>query len=175
MALLVGSSNWVHKTWIHSIQRWRHFGAKTSWSTWTAPPLFILDPVFLIRIDHHSVIYICQLDEIHYLETRSCRVNTSFIVKKKKNKLILTFETRKWTSWNPSAARTRNTSKTCGSWTPNSWCQRLKRFPLSFAPTRWLGGLGKHFQPSLIFANMAGAPAFLQGRLCCKCLLGRTL
>ncbi len=33
LALQVGSSNWVHKTQIHSIQRWRHFGAKTSWST----------------------------------------------------------------------------------------------------------------------------------------------
>jgi len=30
LALQVGFSNWVHKTPIHSIQRWQHFGAKTS-------------------------------------------------------------------------------------------------------------------------------------------------
>jgi hypothetical protein len=55
---------------------WHHFGAKTSWSTWTAPPLLLLDPIFLIQIDYHSVLYImcvcvCQLDEIQYLENRS--------------------------------------------------------------------------------------------------------
>ncbi len=33
LALQVGSSNWVHKTRIHSIQRWHHFGSKTSQST----------------------------------------------------------------------------------------------------------------------------------------------
>ncbi len=32
LALQVRSSNWVHKTRINSIQRWRHFGTKTSWS-----------------------------------------------------------------------------------------------------------------------------------------------
>jgi hypothetical protein len=30
LALQVGSSNWVHKIRIHSIQRWHHFGTKTS-------------------------------------------------------------------------------------------------------------------------------------------------
>ncbi len=30
LVLKVGSSNWVHKTQIHSIQRWHPFGAKTS-------------------------------------------------------------------------------------------------------------------------------------------------
>jgi hypothetical protein len=34
LALQVGSSNWVHKTRIHSIQRWHHFGIKL------ANPLF---------------------------------------------------------------------------------------------------------------------------------------
>ncbi len=29
LALQVGFSNWVHKTRINSIQRWRHFGTKT--------------------------------------------------------------------------------------------------------------------------------------------------
>ncbi len=33
LALQVESSNWVHKTRIHSIQRWRHFGAKASQTT----------------------------------------------------------------------------------------------------------------------------------------------
>ncbi len=32
LALQVGSSNWVHKTQIHSFQRWCHFGTKTSQS-----------------------------------------------------------------------------------------------------------------------------------------------
>ncbi len=32
LALQVGSSNWICKTQIHSIKRWRHFGAKTSQS-----------------------------------------------------------------------------------------------------------------------------------------------
>ncbi len=46
-----------------------------------APPLLstgssILDPDRLI----FCTIYTCQLDEIHYLETRSCHVNTSFII-----------------------------------------------------------------------------------------------
>ncbi len=61
LALQVGSSNWVHKTRIHFIQRWPHFGTKTSQSAFpfgkAAPPHFILDPVFLIRIDSHSVLY----------------------------------------------------------------------------------------------------------------------
>ena len=48
-ALQVGSSNWVHKTRIHSIQRWHHFAAKTSQSTWMAPPLLLLDPVYWSR------------------------------------------------------------------------------------------------------------------------------
>ncbi len=29
LTLQVESSDWVHKTWIHPIQRWHHFGAKT--------------------------------------------------------------------------------------------------------------------------------------------------
>ncbi len=58
LALQVGFSNWVHKTQIHSIQRWHHFCTKTSRSTLAAPPLFILDLVFLIQIDYHSVLYI---------------------------------------------------------------------------------------------------------------------
>jgi hypothetical protein len=40
-----GSSNWVHTTRIHSIQRLRHFGAKTSWSAFLVEkqlrPLYI--------------------------------------------------------------------------------------------------------------------------------------
>ncbi len=32
LALQVGSSHWVHKTRIDSIQRWHHFGAIISWS-----------------------------------------------------------------------------------------------------------------------------------------------
>ncbi len=32
LTLQVGSSNWVNKTQIHSIQRWHHFGTITSWS-----------------------------------------------------------------------------------------------------------------------------------------------
>ena len=32
LALQVGYSNWVYKTQTHSIQRWHHFGTKTSWS-----------------------------------------------------------------------------------------------------------------------------------------------
>jgi len=31
---------------------------KLSRSTWTAPPLLLLDPVFLIRINYHFVLYI---------------------------------------------------------------------------------------------------------------------
>ncbi len=78
LALQVGSINCVHKTRIHSTQRWHHFGAKTS--RLVAPPLFMLDPVFLIQINSYSVLFKRQLDEIHYLETRSCHVNASFII-----------------------------------------------------------------------------------------------
>ncbi len=38
-ALQVGSSNWFHKTRIHSIQRWCHFGAKTCRSTFLVKKL----------------------------------------------------------------------------------------------------------------------------------------
>ncbi len=77
----LGFTSRIQQTRIHSIQRWRHFGAKTSWSTWMAPPLLLLNPVFLIQINNHSVLYTCQLDEIHYLEIRCHCVNTSFIIK----------------------------------------------------------------------------------------------
>ncbi len=45
LALQVWSSKWVHKTWIHSIQRWHHFDAKTSQST------------FLLEKRLHSLLY----------------------------------------------------------------------------------------------------------------------
>ncbi len=45
LALQEGSSNWVHKTQIHSIQRWRHFGAKISQS------------VFLLEKRLHPFLY----------------------------------------------------------------------------------------------------------------------
>ncbi len=45
LALQVGPSNWVHKTRIHSIQRWHHFGAKTSRST------------FLLEKQFHPFLY----------------------------------------------------------------------------------------------------------------------
>ncbi len=58
-----------------------HFGAKSSQSTLDgSTPLIsgsgILDPDGL----SFCTIYTCQLDEIHYLETRSRCVNTSFII-----------------------------------------------------------------------------------------------
>ncbi len=46
LALQVGSSNWVHKTRIHAIWRWHHFGAKTRQSA------------FLLENQLHSSIYL---------------------------------------------------------------------------------------------------------------------
>ncbi len=81
LALIVGSCNWVYKTQIHSIERWRHFGAKTKpihldGSNPLITGSSILDPDQL----SFCTIYTCQLDEIHYLETRSHCVNMSFII-----------------------------------------------------------------------------------------------
>ncbi len=46
-----------------------------------APPTLILDPVFLIRIDSHVVLFIdVYLLKYSYLETRSHCVNSSFII-----------------------------------------------------------------------------------------------
>jgi hypothetical protein len=55
---------------------------------WTAPPLLFLDPVFLIWIDYHFVLYTCLLYEIHYLETRSHCVNMSFMIIPNSFKLV---------------------------------------------------------------------------------------
>ncbi len=47
----------------------------------TAPPTLILDSVFLIRIDSHVVLFIdVYLLKYSYLETKTRRVNTSFII-----------------------------------------------------------------------------------------------
>ncbi len=46
LALQVRSSNWVHKTRIHAIRRWHHFGAKTRQSA------------FLLEKQLHSSIYL---------------------------------------------------------------------------------------------------------------------
>ena len=47
----------------------------------TAPPTLILDPVFLIQIDSHVVLFIdVYLLKYSYLETRSRCVNTSYII-----------------------------------------------------------------------------------------------
>jgi hypothetical protein len=46
-----------------------------------APPTLILDPVFLIPIDSHVVLFMeVDLLKYSYLETRSRCVNTSFII-----------------------------------------------------------------------------------------------
>jgi hypothetical protein len=58
-----------------------HFGAKLAKPFGTAPPTLILDPVFLIRIDSHDVLFIdVYLLKYSYSETRLRCVNKSFII-----------------------------------------------------------------------------------------------
>ncbi len=73
-ALQVGSINWVHKTQIHSIKKWHHFGEAAPSPLNTGSSILDLDRLMFCTIQR------CQLDEIQDLETSGLYYKTFRIV-----------------------------------------------------------------------------------------------
>ncbi len=92
-ALQVGSSNRVHKTRIHSIQRGCYFGAKTSRSTflfWELASTSLNTGLSILDLDWliFCTIWTCQLDEIHHLKTDIIVLTHLLLYKMEQNCLL---------------------------------------------------------------------------------------
>ncbi len=78
LALQIGSSNWVHKTQIHSIQTWRHFGANPLFSCKSSSNCFLYWIQYSWSWSTHILYYISL--PVRWNTLLRNPVNTSFII-----------------------------------------------------------------------------------------------